>query len=55
MYVSTLRALITSHVKDMHFVSLYNIILAIDKLNGHDLSNNVCHERLPKKTKVMQY
>ena len=29
--------------------------LAIDKLNGHGLSNTACHEHLPKKTKVMQY
>ena len=29
--------------------------LAIDKLNGYGLSNTACHERLPKKTKVMLY
>ena len=28
---------------------------AIDKLNGRGLSNTLCHERLLKKTKVMQY
>ena len=27
--------------------------LAIDKLNGRGLSNNVCHECLPKKTKAV--
>ena len=28
---------------------------AIDKLNGHGLSNTARCERLPKKTKVMHY
>ena len=29
--------------------------LAIDKLNGRGLSNSVHRERLPRKTKTMQY
>ena len=28
------------------------MMLAIDIIDGHGLSNNVCHELLPKKTKV---
>ena len=29
--------------------------LAVNKLNGHGLSNSAHHERLPKKTKIMRY
>ena len=29
--------------------------LAIDKMDGHGLINLARHERMPKKTKVMQY
>ena len=29
--------------------------LAIDKMDGHGLTNRENHECLPKKTKVMQY
>ena len=38
----------------MAFPFLY-MTLAIDKLNGHGLSNNACRERLPKKTKITRY
>ena len=31
------------------------ITLAVNKLNGCGLSNNACHEYLPKKTKIMWY
>ena len=59
--VPGLRALTASHVKGMHnnwkssFIAFPFLSLAINKLNGHGLSNTVCHECLPKKTKVMQY
>ena len=56
------RALITSHTKGMcnnRIRQFYGPFLymtpAIDKLNGHGLSNTVHHEHLPKKTKVTQY
>ena len=35
------------------FRTLYDT--AVDKLNGHGLSNTVCHEHVPKKTKVTLY
>ena len=38
----------------MAFQFLY-MALAVDKLNLHDLSNNACHECLPKKTKITWY
>ena len=51
-------ALIKSYVEGTHnnrimaFLFLY-MTLAIDKLNGCGLSNTVCYENLPTKTKVM--
>ena len=57
------RTLITCHMKHMHNnqikqfygFSISYMVLAIDKLNGHGLSNNACLERLPKKTEVTWY
>ena len=38
----------------MAFQFLY-MTLAIEKVNGHGLSNTACHECMPKKTKITQY
>ena len=35
------------------FRTLYDT--AVNKLNGHGLSNTACHECVPKKTKVTWY
>ena len=53
-----LRALITSHMKSMrnNRASLFlYVALAVNKHNGHGLSNTARRKRLPKKTKVMQH
>ena len=38
----------------MAFPFLY-MTLAVNKVNGHGLSNTAHRERMPKKTKVTQY
>ena len=68
--VSALRALITSGkiwcdigraqlVKQVSWLFLaFNYFIwhfTVDKMDGRGLINTACHERLPKKTKVMRY
>ena len=42
-------------IRQFYGLSVFYMTLAIVKLNGRGLSNIVFRERLPKKTKVMQY
>ena len=37
------------------FCTVLHMALAIDKMDGRGHFNTACSERLPKKTKVMQY